>query len=207
MSNPQGRFAKIAQKIEFRLVLFFAGMGALIYIGISTWSIRAVISTYLLFAIIIGLIYFWREILIFLFSPVFLVLWITHNLLVKRYLKKQNFKQNVPAETVVFLGHSNWFLLDGWLTPIFFLSEIKQLVATMKAEKRDFSFYPNAHIADVENIMSDKNITEVYFYGHGSTHAFRWVRMRFYTTVISTNQSIPSSTPIKYIAVIRMEKV
>jgi len=173
LPNPQSKLGKFVRKIEFELILFFLGMAGLVYVGITTWSIRAVIFGYIFFAIIVGLIYFWRELLIFFFSPIFLIMWIGQNWLVKRYLKKGKFKQNAPAETVVILGHPNWFLLEGWLKPIFFGDEVRQLVKTIQAEGRDFSFYPNANLADVEKIMADKNITEVYFLGHGSSHSFQ----------------------------------
>ncbi len=66
---------KFVRKIEFELILFFAGMAGLVYVGISTWSIRAVIFSYISFVIVIGLIYFWRELFLFFFAPVLLIMW------------------------------------------------------------------------------------------------------------------------------------
>jgi len=43
----------------------------------------------------------------------------------------------------------------------------------MRAENRDFSFYPRAGLVDVENIMRNKNISEVYILGHGNSHEFQ----------------------------------
>lgn len=171
--NSQNKFAKFVRRIDVGLILFFLGMAGLIYIGVSTHSLRVMLFSYIFFAAIIGLLYFWRELFAFFFAPVFLLMWIWHHFSVKRYLRKNKFKMNTPAETVVILGHSNWFLLEGWLKPIFFVSEIKQLVKTMRAENRDFSFYTKANLIDVEKIMSDKDITEVYFLGHGSSHEFQ----------------------------------
>lgn len=171
--NSQSRFAKFVRRIDVELALFFLGMGGLIYIGISTHSMRATIFSYIFFAIIIGLLYFWRELFAFFFAPIFLLMWIWQHFSVKKYLHKNKFRMNTPAETVVVLGHPNWFLLEGWLKPIFFASEIKQLVKTMRAENRDFSFYPGANLADVENIMNNKSIKEVYFLGHGNSHEFQ----------------------------------
>jgi hypothetical protein len=171
--NSQNKFAKFIRRIDVELILFFLGMAGLIYIGVSTHSLRAMLFSYIFFATIIGLLYFWRELLTFFFAPIFLLMWIWQHFSVKRYLRKNKFKINIPAETVVILGHSNWFLLEGWLKPIFFVSEIKQLVKTMRVENRNFSFYPNASLTEVEKIMSDIDITEVYFLGHGSSHEFQ----------------------------------
>jgi hypothetical protein len=43
----------------------------------------------------------------------------------------------------------------------------------MDAKEQDFSFYPDADFNDVEKIMSDKTIKEVYFLGHGDSHSFK----------------------------------
>lgn len=172
-SGSQSKFGRFVQKIEFRLILVFGYVGALIYTVIKTGSIWPVILMHAIFAIIISMIYYWRELLMFLLAPILLIIWPIENFLVKRYLRKQNFKQNVPAWTVVVLGHSNWFMLEGWVKLIFVKSDIKQLVKTMRTEGRDFSFYPNAKLVDVEKIMSDKSIEEVYFIGHGNSHCFQ----------------------------------
>lgn len=171
--NSQNKFAKFVRRIDVELILFFIGMAGLLYIGISTRSMRAMISSYILFATIIGFLYFWRELFTFFFAPIFLLMWIWQHFSVKRYLNKNKFKMNTHTETVVILGHPDWFLLEGWLKPIFFVGEIEQLVKTMRAENRDFSFYPGATKADVEKIMSDKNVSEVYFLGHGNSHEFQ----------------------------------
>ena len=171
--NPESKLGKILQKTETNLVLFFLGIAFLVYMGIKTGSIKAVVFAYFFFTAIVGLIYFWRQIILFFVSPIWLIYWPIQFFLLKRYLKKKGFKQNIPAGTVVVLGHSNWFMLEGWLKPMFFMNEIKHLVRVMRAEGRDFSFYPNANLADTEKIMADKSIEEVYFVGHGNSHSFQ----------------------------------
>jgi len=94
-----------------------------------------------------------------------------NNYLLKRYLR--NFKQNVPAEVVIILGQSDFFKLEAWVKPNFLKSEIVGLVKYLKAKNQDFSFYTKASLKDVEKIMSDKIIKEVYFFGHGDSHTFQ----------------------------------
>jgi hypothetical protein len=90
---------------------------------------------------------------------------------IKRYLKK--FKQNNPTEVAVVLGHSDWTKLEEWTKPNSSLKELKLLVKYLETKKQDFSFYPKANFEDVEKIMSNKNIKEVYFLEHGSSHVFQ----------------------------------
>ena len=172
-SGSKSQFGRFVQKIEFKLLMVLLFIGEMVYVGIKTRSVQQVIFTYISFLIIFGLIYFWYELLMFLLTPFFLIYWPFENFLVKRYCKKQNFKHDINASTVVVLGHSNWFTFEGWSKPIFSRGDIKQLVKTIKAERRDFSFYLNAKFSDVEKIMSDKNVEEVYFFGHGNSHIFQ----------------------------------
>ena len=83
------------------------------------------------------------------------------------------FKQNVSAEVAIVLGHSDLFKLQAWVKPNVFKREIKWLVQLLEAKKQDFSFFRTATFRDVENIMTDQNIKEVYFLGHGDSHSFK----------------------------------
>lgn len=106
----------------------------------------------------------------FFFAPFMAILVPMENLRTKRYLK--NFKQNVNAQVVIFLGRYNWFMLETWFRPNFIKSDIVALVNYLKVKKQDFSFYPNARVKDIEKVMSDKSVKEVYFMGHGDSHTF-----------------------------------
>jgi hypothetical protein len=90
---------------------------------------------------------------------------------IKKYLKK--FKQNTPEEVVLILGHSDWTKLEAWVKPNSSLSEIKIIVELLNKKGQIFSFYPNASLKDVEEIMSNNEIKEVYLLGHGSSHIFQ----------------------------------
>lgn len=89
----------------------------------------------------------------------------------EKYLK--DFPQNTPAEVVVVLGHADWSKTLAWFKMNPGKGEVKALVELLQAKKQDFSFYPTATQQDVERIMGDKNIKEVYFVGHGSSHKFQ----------------------------------
>lgn len=79
----------------------------------------------------------------------------------------------MPAEAVIVLAHSNWFKLEAWVKPNFFISEIKSVVSYLRGKKQDFAFYTHASFGDVKNIMANADIKEVYFFGHGSSHMFQ----------------------------------
>jgi hypothetical protein len=94
-----------------------------------------------------------------------------NNYRLKKYL--ENFKQNVPAEVAIILGQSDFFKFEAWIKINFLESEISWLVRYLNTKKQNFSFYPKARLEDVEKIMSDKSIKEVYFFGHGDSHTFQ----------------------------------
>ncbi|MBU6500646.1 MAG: hypothetical protein KGJ89_04310 [Patescibacteria group bacterium] len=171
MLLPESKFGKTIQRLEFKLPLFFAYVSVLVYAWIRTGHLLPVLFVHLFFVLIVGIVYFGQEFLMFFFSPIFLVLWPLQNIFVRKYLKK--FSQNAPTEAVVVLGHSNWFTLEGWVKPIFLKREIKGLVKLLEAKQQNFSFYPDSNISDVEKIMSNQNIKEVYFFGHGNSHCFQ----------------------------------
>lgn len=171
LTGTRTRFGRIAQKIEFKLLLFFGYVATLIYTWIKTGNLLLILLTHLIFVLIFGIIYLGYEFLMFFVAPAFAILWPIENYRVKRLLK--SFKQGVPVEAVVILGHSNWFTLEGWVKPIFLTRDVKSLIKYLTETKQDFSFYPNAKFEDVEKIMSNQNVKRVYFFGHGDSHRFQ----------------------------------
>ena len=164
-------FKKILRKTDIELVQFFVYIGGLIYLwrkGYSWWSI---VIFHLFFVLFYGIFYFREDFLIFFLAPITAVLIPINNYLLKKYLR--NFKQNVPAEVAIILGQSDFFKLEAWIKPNFLKSEIGWLVRYLNAKKQDFSFYPKASLEDVEKIMGDKSVKEVYFFGHGDSHTFQ----------------------------------
>jgi hypothetical protein len=85
----------------------------------------------------------------------------------------KRYKQNEHAEAVLIVGHSNWHELIDWFKPNLFRGEAKSIIRYLEKRKETFSFYLDASPNDIEKIMEDKNVREVYFCGHGSSHSFR----------------------------------
>ncbi len=165
------RFQKIFVKTETRLIMFLFYIASLIHVLLAGKGLRTVLDVHLFFVLIFSIFYFGRQFVWFFVSPVVAIYLPFQNYFLKQYLRK--FKQNEPAEVVVVLGRYNWYMLEAWIKPNFFKKEIKTLVDLLYAKKRSFSFYSNASLTDVEIIMRDKNIKEVYFFGHGDSHTFQ----------------------------------
>ena len=126
---------------------------------------------HLIIITIFSLYYFGRDFFYILLSPIWIVVYPLQLFKVKQYLKKH--PVNIPKETVVVLAHSNWRKLEAWVKPNYFFSEIKLLSKYLKTKGSDFSFYTQASLEDVDKIMRNDDIKEVYFYGHGSSHVFQ----------------------------------
>ena len=156
--------------IEYKLILFFSYILFLLFslIFLHNWSVLAI---HISFVFILSVIYFGRDFLVILISPLmpFFILWEQYR--VKKYIKP--FKQNIPNDVVIVLASSNPTKLEAWIKPNWTLFEIKSLVKYLITKKQNFSFYTHASLEDVEAIMKNKNIKEVYFFGHGSSHTFQ----------------------------------
>jgi hypothetical protein len=165
------KFSKIFSRADFKLVLFLAYIGSLLITWFMGHSWLSVLCAHLFFVSIFSIIYFSPKFLLFFFAPLIAAVQLIQSYSSKRYLK--NFKQSVPAEVVIVLGQSDWSKLEAWFKHNFLKSEIVSLVQYLKEREQDFSFYPKASVQDIEKIMSDKCIKEVYFLGHGSSHLFK----------------------------------
>lgn len=157
--------------IEIKLILFALYVGFLVFLWIWQRNWWFVFYSHLIFIFIFSIFYFGRQFLYIFVAPLMAIIIPVIQLFIKRYLRQ--FKQNVPAEVVIILGHSDWTKLEAWIKPNSTVSELKLLVKYLQMKKQDFSFYPRAGIEDVERIMVDDNVREVYFFGHGSSHVFQ----------------------------------
>ncbi len=161
---------KILFKTEFVLVLLLLYI-ILIIITLLRFGLFQALYIHLVISLIYGLICFGWKFLYFLIFPIFLAYILLDRIVSKIIIRK--FDKNVPAEVVVILGRADLFKLEGWCKPIVFYDEIRLLIKLLTAKKQKFAFYPQASIKDIENIMSDKSIREVYFIGHGDSHIFK----------------------------------
>lgn len=90
---------------------------------------------------------------------------------IKKELRK--YTQNKHTEVVIILTNMTWFEPDSFKDTSFISSDIKAIATYLKKKKQDFSFFTQASLVDVEKIMTDKNVKEVYFVGHGDTEKFK----------------------------------
>ncbi len=85
----------------------------------------------------------------------------------------KRFKQNIPSQAVVVLAGADWTKLLAWLKPNFVIDDVKAVVNFLQNSDKDFSIYLGPTFDQVEAIMRDKMVKEVYFVGHGGSHFFR----------------------------------
>lgn len=90
---------------------------------------------------------------------------------IKEELRK--YTQNKHTEAVIILTNMTWFEPDSFKDTSFLSSDIRAITTYLKKKKQDFSFFTNPSLVDVEKIMADKNVEEVYFVGHGDTEKFK----------------------------------
>jgi len=157
--------------IEWELIVFLLYFIFLVITIFTIKNLLAVLYIHIVLMIIFSIYYFGRELFYILVAPLFVILYPLNSFQTKRFLKKV--KLNKPCHTVVVLAHSNWRKLEAWIKPNFNVSEIKLLYKYLKKKGVDFSFYSKATLDDINNVMADKNIKEIYFYGHGSSHVFQ----------------------------------
>lgn len=156
---------------ENKLVVYVLYILVLIAVLFFGGGIKGVLLVHLFAVLIISFVYFGKQFLFNLFFPFLTVYLLVDYFRLLKYIKK--FPQNIHKNTVVILGHSNWSKLEAWIKPNYSLSEIKLLVKLLVKKSAEFSIYANAKQNDVRDIMIDSNVREVYFYGHGTSHAFQ----------------------------------
>jgi len=157
-------------KIEDKLV-FFIGYIFILIISILKYGIISSLYVHLIFVIIFSVFYFGFQFIYIFIAPIMAILGLINTFAIRIILKK--FNKNIPSETVIILGHPDRTKLEGWIKPDVFYSELKDLLAYLKKKGSVFSFYPKATLEDVEKIMKDSSVKEVYFWGHGTSHMFQ----------------------------------
>jgi len=170
------KFKKIFLKTEYKVVFYITYIVSLAVIFCLFLSkgllvaLMGVLIVHLFFVFIISLLSFGKQLIYNFIFPLVTLVYLINNFQLRRYFK--NFSKNSPLHTVIVLGHSNWLRFRAWTRPNFFLYEIKSMVEYLEKMGNEFSFYPNASIKDVHDIMSNKGVKEVYFFGHGDSHTF-----------------------------------
>lgn len=140
------------------------------------WLILIIYLIALFFSLLIFC--FWLEMQWFIipFIPVFpLVVWVSLSIQgkIKKILKKNIVKQNVLSKTVVIVTNFNWYDIEFYINTSPTHTDVFWVVKYLLKFRKDFSFYLKPTREDIENIMSDKKVREVYFLGHGNSSEFQ----------------------------------
>lgn len=158
-------------RIDNKLIIYFLYIIYLIFVLSTNWNIWLMLYAHITITILFSLYYFGRDFLYILISPLWIIVFPVQLYLIREHLKK--YDQNIPRKTVIVLASSDWHRLKSWVIPNYFNSEIKVLTNYLEKKGDKFSFYTNATILNVHEIMGNKDIREVYFYGHGTSHVFQ----------------------------------
>ena len=173
MSN---RRIKSVSGFLFAILVSFLFLFSLFYCSHFWWLalifyLLALSSSLLLFCV-------WLEMQWFVvpFIPLFpLVIWVSFSTQknIKNILKNNRVKQNIPTKTVVIVTNFNWYDIDFYINTSPTHNDVIWLVKYLLEFRKDFSFYLRPTKKDVETIMSNKKVREVYFLGHGSSSEFQ----------------------------------
>ena len=161
---------KVFSRLETKLVFLLSYTACLVYSSFRN-GVWGAIEAHIAIVTIIAFFQFGKEFVRVVFFPLYAIIIPIFHGLAMRYVKR--FKNNVPAEVVIILGHSDWLTLEAWVKPNFFDFELKALVTYLTKKGQDFSFYTRASVDDVKTIMRDPNVKEIYFFGHGDSHVFQ----------------------------------
>lgn len=156
-------------RIETKLVLLLFYTACLFWLFLRN-GILATFGVHVISVSILASIHFGKEFLRIFFFPFLAVIVPVSHLRSTRYVKR--FKNNVATEVVVVLGHSDWHKFISWIKPNYFTDELRALVDLLTAKKQDFSFFTEATEKDVNNLMKNPSVKEIYFFGHGDSHVF-----------------------------------
>jgi hypothetical protein len=171
MLDKQREYFRKRTRIDVSLVLFAAYIAYLMFLLAIIRDWKQVLAFHVLAVTIYCLVRYGRDYLYIILAPVMPFAILVDCVRLRPFLKKQ--KVNQHTETVVVLAHSDWRKLDAWINPNFSTGELEYLAKLLREKGRDFSFLVHAKPADVEKVMADPRVREVYFYGHGSAHMFK----------------------------------
>ena len=147
------------------------------YFDSTSW-IYIVISYLVLLALSLPIFCVWlgMQWLLVPFIPVFpIVIYVSFYIqrMIRKNLLTEKVKQNINSRTVVLVTNFKWYEIDFHINASPTHYEIKELVKYLINFKEDFSFYLKPTREDIEKVMADKKVREVYFVGHGNSSEFQ----------------------------------
>jgi len=140
----------------------------------TTWvglGWKEALYVHVISVVLFSVFYFGSRFIYVLISPLMIILVLLTEFRIFMFVRK--FPRSDDSEVAVVIGYSDWKTLEGWIKPNVFVKELKTVVNLLKKEHKSFSFYLRSSPVDIEKIMADKNIREVYFMGHGTSHVFQ----------------------------------
>lgn len=158
--------------ISLPVVFMLSGYGS--YLMLSLY-VHPTSHPYLILALVLASIAI-AFILTSLIFSLFIVCLTTLYAPVNSYFFKKYFEtveQDEAAKVVIILGYPNWFHLKGWYKINFTKHEIELIFKYLGKQGKTFRVYQRASAEDVERVMADANIREVFFCGHGDSHVFK----------------------------------
>jgi hypothetical protein len=147
------------------------------YYNSSDW-ISIVLSYFVLLAASLLIFCIWLEMQWFTipFIPVFpLVVWVSSSVQrkIKKNLREKFVKQNIHSHIVVFVTNFSWYNVEYYLNTSPTHRSVAVIIEYLISLDNDFSFYLKPGRKDIESVMFDKNVREVYFLGHGNSREFQ----------------------------------
>lgn len=79
--------------------------------------------------------------------------------------------KNMPAETVIVIGKTNYFQPVFWTSPNYD-TDLLLIVHYLKMLGKPFSIYYNVTLETLDKIMENSEIRIVYIFGHGRRHSY-----------------------------------
>lgn len=175
--NKKGRIKSISGFVIANLIFFIFAYFLFNHFNFSYWLL---IILFYLFLLAISLLIFsvWLDIqrILVPFVPLFplvILASIDMQKIIRKNLVKEGVKQNVHSRTVVLATNFKWYEIDYYLNTSPTHNDVKELVKYLVQSKKDFSFYLKPSRKDIEDVMSDKKVREVYFLGHGNSWKFQ----------------------------------
>lgn len=146
--------------------------------NVLTYGLR-IVYVYL-FLLVISLIIFYcirgYQIFIIPFIPIFPVVFLFFLSLsrkINKYFLKEDINQNTHKKIVVIVTHFSWYNLNFYINNSPTPDDIIAITKYLKNSNKEFSFYLKSSRDDIEKIMRDKKVREVYFLGHGDSDKFQ----------------------------------
>lgn len=153
-----------------------------VYFVNSHWHFSDLFKIFCLYFVLLAIsfliFYTWLGMQWFLipFIPIFIIVFYLFYFIqrkIRKCLLKNGVKQNVRLCTVVIVTNFNWYNIEYYINASPTYNDVKIIVEYLLKYRKDFSFYLKPSKEDIDKVMSDSKVREVYFLGHGNSDKFQ----------------------------------